>query len=240
MKLKNLAIILSFLLFLTSCAKDELTLPAEVNFVFGMICHQSCETDQPKSTSQINMNDNFSIDQGKIVIDAIEFDGRREKGKDVYFISNFASAIIADLENHTTSNSVRFDIPQGEYNKIDITFHLGNTQELPIVLQGTLNIGANTQIPIRFEFMYNEQFQIRAKGRQFGQNIILRKDKPSTATALLDAEFLFRFINIGMIINADLINLNGVDVLLINNQHNVSIFNQLANRLHNSLTITFD
>ncbi len=225
-------LIASFILI--SCKKDELTLPSEVVFEFGM--QSLVEEDESKILQ--SSQPSLIINSGELIIDAIEFDGRRNEGKDVYFISNFSEKLVAQLKNHSTNFSVKFDIPQGVYHRIDVIFHIESDQT-PIVLEGELAFGVQNKIPVRFEYRFSDQILVKAKPKQ-GQEMVLRKDKLNIANVQLNAKTLFRFINPSVMANGNLVNLNGEDTLLINEHNNIDVFNQLASRINSSFEVVFE
>ena len=234
MKFKYLNYLLFACCVLASCVKDELTLPAEVEFKFGMLPYVINDSNQETSSERY-----YSIDKGTLVIDAIEFDGKRRDGKDVYFVSNFSSQLIANLKEEKTNFDVRFDIPQGVYDRIDITLYLSNSIKSPLVLEGRMQAAEPTQTPVRFEYNFSEQLEIRTIARS-DQTIVLRKDKLSVAKVTVDTQLLFRLINYLTLNNAEVSKVDQTNTLLINDQNNTTIFNQLANRMNNVFTVTFE
>jgi hypothetical protein len=233
---KRFFIIIAIALVLVSC-KDELTLPAKVHFDFGMVIFQN--EDPAKGQQKTSSPNRYSIESGELTIEAIEFDGRRNQGKDVYFMSNFSEKIVSQLDTQSANIKVEFDIPQGEYNRVDITLHLGEGNNTPLRLEGQFTYGQSNTIPIHFEYAYTDKITIRAKPKN-GTNIILSKDNVSNAKVIVDTEFLFRFLNPGVIANAARVNQDGQETILINHLNNVEIFNQVANRFNNAITVIFE
>lgn len=233
---KRFFIILIIALVLASC-KDELTLPAKVHFDFGMVIFQN--EDPVQVQQKTNSPNRYSIERGELTIEAIEFDGRRNQGKDVYFMSSFPEKVVSKLESQSSNVKVDFDIPQGEYNRVEITLHLSGDADAPLRLQGQFTYGQSNIIPIHFEYAYTDQITIRAKPMN-GTNIILSKDNVSNAKVIVDAEFLFRFLNPGVIANAERVSQDGQETILINHLNNVEIFNQVANRFNNAITVIFE
>jgi len=218
---------------LSSCQKDELALPSEVFFEFGMQPLEGGD-DKVLQSSQPSL----TINSGMLIVDAIEFDGRRNQGDDVYFISNFSEKLVARLNNQETNFNVTFDIPQGIYHRVDVIFHIESDQT-PIVLEGELTFGLQNRIPVRFEYKFSDQITVKAKAKQ-GHEVVLRKDKLNIARAQLNAQLLFRFINPSVITNGNFVNFNGEETLLINEHNNIDIFNQLASRIGNSFEVVFE
>ncbi len=227
-----------------SCSKDELTLPSKVFFHFGMTPHSDTENDNLKagySSAGQPGPISFTIDKGTLVISAIEFDGKREQGQDVYFVSDFPAPVVARLHEEGTQAAVNFDIPQGIYKRIDISLHLGNgPDELPLKLEGIFNRPGMGSVTIHFEFSFDDIITIRSTGSGANQEITLRKDHPSTASVKLDAGSLFRLVNPAVFMNADITVENGQNILLISNNHNRNIFNQIAARMNNAFTVVFE
>jgi hypothetical protein len=228
-------LIVAVLFVLSSCVKDELTKPAEVAFEFSMKSYLSDQSTQTKSTN----NNFFSLSKGTLVIDAIEFDGKRSAGKDYFFKSNFPKTLNASLETGITNFKVEFDIPQGIYNKIDLTFLFTETGVPSLVLEGVFSSGSNFTTPIRFEYTYPDNITVRASTGS-DQTIVLQKDKKSRAIVTIDASFIFRFINPGVIASASTSNVNGENIILINDKNNIPIFNQIASRINNAITVQFE
>jgi hypothetical protein len=258
----KLSYFISFLILiiLASCQKDPLSRPTKVSFVFGMQDY-SIRDDSDKKTfmytgksfsqSDKSLNTDGSIidkasnngilviDRGSLIISSIEFEGRREQGEDVYFSSNLGQKIIADLGAMTTNIPVSFDIPQGVYHHIEITLNLGTDGQAPLIMEGNLQRGPLQDTPIRFEYPFTERIRIIGKGKH-QQNIVLHEDKLSVARVEINAESLFRLVNMGMIMTASTINQGGQDIIIINHQNNLPVFNMIANRLANAFTLSID
>jgi hypothetical protein len=227
------------LLFLSSCAKDELTLPSDVLFKFGITPYEASESNEPKGIFSISSGNSFVLNKGIMLISAIEFEGKRDEGQDVYFMSNFSRTVIANLESESTNFDVKFDIPQGVYNRVDVTIHLDNSNNTPLVIEGVMHKNASSSVPLKFEYAFPDQVRIRAHHRS-NQNIVLRKDQRSVAKVILDASYLFRFVNPNLLASADVLYENGEPFILINSNNNKPIFNQVASRLGNSFIVVFE
>ncbi|MEA2105949.1 MAG: hypothetical protein U9P82_04430 [Bacteroidota bacterium] len=232
--MKNLLFISIFVCFvlLSSCEKDELTLPAEVNLAFSM-------EPYPAETG-LKAGEGFEVNQGTIIIQSLEFDGRRDQGEDYFFTKHFENALQAELHNGTVNQQVSFDIPQGIYNRIEMIFSLGHEGENAICLQGRFQRGPLDEIPIVFEYSFTENVRIKAKNKEGNEQIVLKKNNPSTATVLVDVPFMFQLVNPGMIQLAETTMVNSEETILINTKKNTDIFNLLATRLEKSMRVIFE
>jgi hypothetical protein len=237
MNKKKLLPVLLFLLLFYSCRKDELTLPARVVFAFELIAHE--DGAHLKGGPPSNLPGRITVNQGSLTIGSVEFDGRRDEGRDVFFVSDLRQPILVDLENGTSSAPLNFDIPQGIYNIIEIHLDLGGDDMLPLVLEGKINQGTPNEMPIRFEHNIREKFRIKAEPGQ-GSKVVLRKDTPSNARIIVDSRSIFQFVNPSVIKDASVSVINGENVILINSITNNSIFNKMADRLEKSLSVIID
>ena len=216
----------------TSCEEDELKLPAEVNIAFDMY--------------SFNLGDDakgdpvFTVDEGYLVINTIEFDGDREQGDDYFFSSTFKELLQAEMHTGKINQDVSFDIPQGEYNMIELNLILGDGVNPALLLKGSFQKGPFENVPVLFEYSFQEEVRLRAVNKAGNRQIILRKDAPCTATILLNAPFMFQFLNMGLIRNADYYIIAEEETIIINNQKNTDIFNLLATRLDKSLQVIFE
>lgn len=232
--MKNHLFIPIFICFvlLSSCEKDELTLPAEVNLAFSM---------EPYHTETgLKAGGDFEVSQGTIIIQSLEFDGRRDQGEDYFFTKHFDNALQAELHNGNVNQQVSFDIPQGVYNRIEMMFSLGQEGENAICLQGLFQQGSLDEVPIVFEYPFTENVRIKAKNKSGNEQIVLKKNNPSTATVLVDIPFMFQLVNPGMIQLAETTIVNGEEIILINPETNTDIFNLLATRLEKSMRVIFE
>jgi hypothetical protein len=62
----------------------------------------------------------------------------------------------------------------------------------------------------------------------------------TNAKVVVDTEFLFRFLNPGVIASAVRVTQGGEEVILINQLNNVEIFNQVASRFSSSISVVFE
>lgn len=240
-KMKKILLFTLLLLFaLYSCEKDPSTFPAKVKFAFRMI-PSGTENELKEAEVQGNPEDgNFLvIDDGTLVISSIDFEGRRQDASDVFFTADFDPPIVVDLKEETSSRPVQFDIPQGIFERIELTFHLGAAGHLPLIMTGEANLPIIGNTQVRFEYHYSEPVRVLAKNLT-GNQIVLRKDVESQATVFVNAEYLFRLVNPGLLIAAEIINEQGNEVILIAQGMNTPIFNVIANRLSQSFEMIFE
>ncbi len=223
------------LFLLASCDKIE-DPSARLDFTFSMTGHEVAWDAAEKET-----NTGFSLESGTLVLENIEFDGRREQGAtDVYFISDFASPMVISLDQNPGEAVFTFDIPQGVYHMIEITLHIG-TQQLPaLVMEGSFRRAASGPVPIRYEYAPKDQIRIRANPAKGTKNIVFTRDTDSRASIMIDTESLMQLINYGMVVYAQVSQVEGEDVLLIDTQKNPGIYNSISSRLKTAFILEID
>jgi len=237
---KLLPLFFIFFLSLASCQKDPSTLPAKVNFTFGMI---PLSAEEGLKDAAVDTDPSgqvyLTMDGGTLVVSTIEFEGRRQDASDVFFTADFDPPIVVDLETQTLNRLVQFDIPQGIYERIEMIFHLGAPGHLPLVMTGEANLPIVGHKAVRFEYQYSEPVRVVAQGSSEG-NIVLKKDVPGKAAVNVDASHLFRLVNVGLLVSSEIHNQNGTDIILINQDMNSPIFNVIANRLSQSFEVIIE
>jgi len=233
MKRAYILVVLIIAVSSLSCEKDELKLPSELNIEFDMNAF-SLDEEASKGPQLL------IIDEGSLIINTMEFDGKREQGDDYFFSSSFEIPVEAEMHTGKSNQNISFDIPQGIYNSIEMNIKIGDKEKTALRLKGRLSKGPFEDIPVVFEYSFSEEIRVRAEDKQGNRQIILRKDRPSTARIIMDAPRLCRLLNMRMIMMANQAVVNGEQILLINNTQNTEIFNIMATRLDQSLRVIFE
>ncbi len=241
------AMILAPFLFLSSCEKifdtpDEKK-PTELRFEFAMgVLELSEDKDGVDNNGEKlqKASSKFTIESGFIAISNIEFDGRRQEGEDVYFVSDFDEPYLIDLTGEYEDVGISFDIPQGIYTTIEITLHIGAEGYSALTMKGDYRQNVHRSIPVLFDYGYPEQIRVRARPGAQKDQIVLTKDAVSTARVLVETESLLRLVNYGMIIQADVVEIDGEEIILINEHTNAGLFNSISSRMNNSFEVVIE
>ncbi len=231
MKRSVLFLAVFFIMFFSSCEKEDTTEPVSIGFEFSMDAFQMNEGAKAGS---------FTIDKGTLVLQTLEFDGRRDQGDDYYFTSGFSTPLRAELHTKITNQKVEYDIPQGIYNRIELNLSLGVESENTICFEGRFQRGPMDEIPVIFEYAFQEQIRVRAKNNQGSDQIVISKENPLKAKVIINVPNMFQFVNMSMIRNAETTQQNGGQTIKINNTQNTEIFNLLAARLDNAMYVVFE
>ncbi|PLX23701.1 MAG: hypothetical protein C0597_00685 [Marinilabiliales bacterium] len=226
------AIFVSMVIILSSCEKDDITQPVEVEFEFSMESFHM-EGDSKAASG-------FDVDEGTIIISEIQFDGRRNQGEDYYFTSDFNSPLMAQMHNRVMNQNVSYDVPQGIYDRIDIHLSLGDSAQFALQLQGRFQRGPLDEVLVDFQYAFKEQINIRARNNQGNEQVVFTQDSGLKAKVIFDVPHLFQFISMKMIQNAEITKNGNASVLEINNEKNTDIFNLMVTRLDNSMRVVFE
>jgi hypothetical protein len=167
----------------------------------------------------------LTLNEGYLLIESFNFDGKREEGGDVYFVKNFDSDFNANF-GAAALGALSFDIPQGDYHDIDINI-VSEHDDLPnLVLSGTYQDPKGNAIPVRFELNQAETFEITGQGVSQNQNEVeLVEGLKTNAAIQLNAYQWFENISLE---RAEVVSLNGEKVILINDQTNVMTYQKVV------------
>ncbi|WP_146192242.1 hypothetical protein [Marinilabilia rubra] len=249
--MRGFIIAIGFIFLFTGCKKDELTLPANVDFVFELNPFEtSGEKSDLKSTfaegenpqkDKGNQFKDLIIDNATAFITSIEIEGIREQGGDVFLISEFDPPVEINLQNEQViSSDISFDIPQGVYEKLDIQFNMGDATHPALDFQGSLNQGNSSAIQFRFSYVPMEIIQVRATRVNPSEKIVLDKHKNSQAKVTLNAEYLFQNFTLDHLNDVTAINTNNGKEVRVNNKNNKSVFGLMTGRLEQSISVIFE
>ena len=228
---KIIFIIISIFVFLPSCGdKDDKEIwkqPTDVGFI----------VDYNRSPGQ---SGKLIFTNGNIVLANFSFDGKRVQGDDVYFSNAFPSGLNIVFDPNTPVASLDFDIPQGTYTKIEISFEtFGVNDDNHIVFEGTYERSMHNNYPVRFEFKTKILQTIIAKNSSGSAEITLNKDVPVKPKIILDPIFWFNPVSQSIINSAELVDIGGTSTILINDTCNENIYDIIVGRINTGSAITF-
>lgn len=102
----------------SSCEKEEFTLPVKFNLSFSI-------------KSEPVLGGAIEIDEIGLALNSIDIQGYREQGEDVFFTRNYDKPKAIKITPTPTGNVESFDIPQGTYNPLtfSLTFQPDDEEE---------------------------------------------------------------------------------------------------------------
>lgn len=185
---------------------------------------------------------NLAFNGGYAKIESLTFNGDRQESDDVTFTKTYSGGLQVPFDANNSVSEWDFDIPQGTYNNITISFHTyGEAGDDHIVLTGTYknSIDLNTY-PVRLEIKVEEFYNTLAKSSSGNNQIILDKNIQKEGLIKLNPVYWFQLVSVNDMDNATLINVNSVPTILINDSDNTDIFDLLSDRIDDATEITFD
>lgn len=237
-------------LILNGCSKDEFTEPATVTVEF-------------QSTAATAMNGELVIERLDLNLAEIDISGRRTSEGDMFFTRKFSSETGHFALMDSEIQSTVLQIPQGSYQSLvfyttvreeEYEFEYGSSdgeddetgdlQEYILKAKPGLLVAARysnggDEFPVIVSLNDDiRRFAVEAF-QNGGTTVLLQKEIPAQATFTLDPEYLFGSITETMLQSAVTFPLNGEDAVVISEEYNVSMYNQLANRMQGSVALLF-
>jgi len=219
-----LALILSITIL--GCKKNELKVPTDVSFSLDI-------NRNPSSSGHLVFNNGF------IVLSEFEIEGTRQEGDPFLFNKSFPEGLIINFNPTNSISDLELKIPQGIYTDIDISFEtFDDNDDITILVEGIYTNQSNISFPIRFEFLSSEYFSIN--GESESGTIVLNKNKPITAFVKFDPIYWFDSISSNMLNNAELFDVGGELIILINENENTDIYDIVVDRIDEKTSAIFN
>lgn len=222
-RVKAIASILAALLIGCDAANDALKAPSFVTVEFLLQ-----ESTHPK----------LDFTTGFIRINNFEFTGLRDNADDVHFIKAFPTGFGSTLA--ITSAGVpmqEYDIPQGVYDKIDVTLHLYAADDSHTTAMAGLQVDGNftradgTLVPLRAEIAADANVNIAAVSDTGSPQITLLQSRPATLQIAFYAPDWFESMSMSTLESATLTEIDGMMVLLISKTVNPDLYAIILNNL---------
>lgn len=207
---------------ISSCRKNKWKKPTDVKTIMDI--------NRLSSSSG-----NLRFTGGYIRLASFSIQGQREQGDDIYFNQEWSNGAVINFDNSAFQSQLDYDIPQGSYTLFELDFEtFDDNGDISILVEGIYTNQSGADIPLRFEFLDAETFEVFAESNDGGPAIILDKDVVSTLAIELDPVYWFQLVSISMLENADLTNISGVPTIVISDSENSDIFDIIADRVDES------
>ena len=228
MKMKLLLFLAVPIFMAVSCKKNQLKKPTDVTFNIDINRNQSSDGKLVFTSGTINLS-SFSVS------------GVRQEGDPVSFSNSFSGGLLLNFSSTGTIAQLDYDIPQGVYTSLEVSFETyEGPGDVTIVVNGTFTNNVGTDIPVTFEFMSSESFEIESEDAMNSGLVILDKDTPANALIKLDPIHWFDILSNNQLENATLTNVGGTMTLLINEEKNENLYDLLADRVDESTESVFN
>lgn len=228
MKTKIIFFLSLSVLLIVGCKKNELKKPTDVSFNIDINRNESTDGKLVFTSGTINLS-SFNVN------------GVRQEGDPIAFSNSFPQGLIVNFNSTGTISELDYDIPQGVYTSLEVSFE---THEGPggvtIVVNGIYSNNGGTDIPVMFEFLSSESFEIESEDGVNSGLVVLDKDTPANAIIQLDPIHWFDILSNNQMENATLTNVGGTMTLLINEENNENLYDLLADRVDESAESIFN
>lgn len=222
--------LLLFLIALAAlgCKKNQLKQPTDVSFTIDI--NRTASSDGK-----------LVFNSGTIALASFDIEGKRQEGDPISFTRNFSEGLTVNFDPNNPISEIQYDIPQGVYTELTISFEtFDDNGGSTITVLGTYTNNQGNPIPVIFEFMSSETFEIEGDDSVNSGLIVLDKDTPANAFVQLDPIHWFDILTNNQLENATLTNINGVMTLLINENVNDNLYDIMADRIDESTEAIFN
>ena len=168
-----------------SCSKDDFTKPAGINL------QMEIENHEVEINKRVKVN-SIKIESGRYLLSEVEFKGYRESGEDYFFEKEFEDGLEATMAAGSPSVALNFDMPQGLYKRISISFKVKKSKEgeedeedeedekqfdenASLILYGTYTDSKGQEIPLIFVYNYDDTFEFKASSIKLFSFLLCRK-----------------------------------------------------------------
>lgn len=193
---------------------------------------------------QLNSNSNSGLVKftgGFLILNKISFSGDRKQGQNhIELDQTFSSNLQVNLSQNTTGSGIKFDIPQGTYEKIEIKMETDCDQTgASLLIYGYYVNATNDTIALQFEFPADDAIKIQAKNSSGGNQIVLIEDQPSNPTVIMNPNYWFATVTQSELDSASQNIILGIPTIVINESDNSDIYELVVDRLKDGNEIIF-
>ncbi len=214
--------LLSF--FLLSCGKEDFTKPSPTSFSFLL-----------RGTS--NSIDHLSFSKIHFLIKEFEFEGMRDNAPDFFFEKAFDEDL--KLEWPASVKMLDFEIPQGVYETVEISFRLSGSNGNSVTIEGIYrSLEQDRNVLLLAEIGRNLTLEMAAQKEDGSAAISFSKGTLNEASIEFDATGLFGTISRDRMEQA-VNELDSKGTLIISEELNSDILSILESQLVNYMMVTF-
>lgn len=193
---------------------------------------------------QLNSNSNSGLvkfTSGFLTLNKISFNGDRKQGQNqIELDQTFSNNLQVNLSQNAIGSGIKFDIPQGTYDKMEIKMETdGDQTGTSLLIYGYYVNSINDTIALQFEFPADDAIKIQAKNSSGGNQIVLIEDQPSNPTVIMNPNYWFATVTQSELDSATQNIILGVPTIVINDNDNSDIYELIVDRLEEGNEIVF-
>mgnify|MGYP000418455618 CR=1 FL=1 len=213
---------------LTACKKAALKKPVEVNFRLDL-------------DNKTNESADLKFVKGEINIGEFNVSGDRVEGDDIDFKRPFEGGLRVDLNGSGEVSELDYQIPQGDYTTLNVEFSAISDLTLPsLFVEGTYLPTSGAAKTIRFEHFSTLDFMLEGTSSEGLEFIVMDKKAGKKGDISFDPNYWFDTISAEQLDNADIIDQNGDNLILVNPTNNSQIYDIVVSRMTSGNSVIFE
>lgn len=213
-------------LLLTGCAKDNVIKePSQVEVYFAL------------DSTGVGGSDRLTLNSGSIVLQEIEVEGKRKKGKTFQFRREFPNGLHLDFNTTNRVEELIFDLPQGDYEQLMIRFTtLEQSTKGCLMVLGKYTYRSSTDGSVWVEIAWNSRkvFEQIVKTTEGVQEFTLGKH-PKRITLSIQPKLWFKDVSELKLEQAFCKDHSHGQAMPINNGYNENVFQAIDAALGTTL-----
>ncbi len=244
-------VMIILILSMAGCTeKDALTRPVRIRFKIAFT-----SPDPDAYGGFYDIDGFFRFTEGLISIQKIQFEGNREAGEDVFFITDPENNLPTIEFGKQPTLISDFDIPQGIYDNMEwgitmkkmvtdklIAYDDTDSLDIGLVIKGTFSVfmgdPGDYTIPVLFAIDDTEQFSFKSYPRYGNPKIVMSENRDNEAILYLDPFYSFDSISRESIEGAEIsIDRFGEPIIIISSNKNKHLYENLLYRISQSAKV---
>ncbi|MBN4073121.1 hypothetical protein JYT74_03660 [Crocinitomix catalasitica] len=220
MKMKVVTLIACLLLL--ACKKNELKKPTDVSMKMDI-------------NRNVSAQGHLIFTGGSIILSSFNVNGERQEGSPISFSKSFNTGLNVNFSPSNNIPELVFDIPQGNYYELIITFAtVYNSGNNTVIVNGTYTNASSTTFPLVFEFKAADSFSIIGEDDEGAATIILDKNVSASTLIKFDPVYWFATVSNSLFDSATLVDIGGQMTILVNSSTNEDIYDLVVDRMEES------
>lgn len=211
-----LILIALFLIMLPmACEKDGLYKnPTTISFSINM------------DTTGIGPSDDLLLSNGRLILSEVSISGQRPMAENFEFIRSFDTGISINLDSNNYVSELEFDLPQGEYSAINLSFKsFVDTNSISILGNYSYSNPSKPSSIVQFEHRDLREFNLNLIDSNNTELMLLNEGDAQKIQISLDPKFWFKEVPVPLLNNANFDLIDGNQVIRINESSNLEIYN---------------
>jgi len=195
-----------------------------------------------KEATSVGGPDLLTLDAGYIVLGKFSVLGERTGAENFTFSRTFEDGLHIPLDHTTILSDLEFDLPQGNYDGITVTFETYEDGNPNLFIEGEYQYLNPLKQPsdVHLELFSSKTFEVEITNSVGGKTFTLEETVEETPTIILDPKKWFDGVIDNDMVLANVNIANNQQVILLNQSNNLPIFNQVDNQVGNATVCILD